>query len=82
MIAGIELVADLETREPFPPEARVGPRALDHLLERGVMVRTLGNTIALSPPLIFTRTRVEELVAKLEEAVDHLAAELGREKLA
>jgi L-2,4-diaminobutyrate transaminase len=82
MIAGIELVADRETREPFPPEARVGPRALDHLLERGVMVRTLGNTIALSPPLIFTRTRVEELVAKLEEALDHLAAELGREKLA
>ena len=76
MVAGIELVSDRATREPFPPAARVGRRAMELLQKRGVLVRALGDTIAMSPPLIFTGSMVEELVAKLEETLEVLAREL------
>ena len=76
MVAGVELVSDRATREPFSPAARMGRRAVELLQKRGVLVRALGDTIAMSPPLIFTGSMVEELVAKLEETLDALAREL------
>ena len=42
LFCGLELVKDKETREPFAPELRVGPRVLAAGYEAGVVVRGLG----------------------------------------
>jgi adenosylmethionine-8-amino-7-oxononanoate aminotransferase len=79
MIAGVEVVADPGSRAPFDAAVRVGPRLARHLLEEGVLVRTLGDTVALSPPLILDPSHVEVLTAMLGRGLDRLSAELRAE---
>jgi beta-alanine--pyruvate transaminase len=68
MVAGIEL-------EPAP--GKPAERALKTFLkcyEKGVLVRTTGDIIALSPPLIISKAQIDELVGTLGSAL----RELGR----
>ena len=50
MILAIELVADRRTRAPFPAADRRGLRAYRHALERGVVLRPLGDILYWMPP--------------------------------
>ena len=51
LMAGIELVQDRPTRQPFPPEKRIGQRVCREARERGVLLRPLGDVIVVMPPL-------------------------------
>jgi len=56
LVGGIEL-------DPIPGQP--GKRAFDaflHCWERGALIRTTGDTIALSPPLIIEKEHIDELV--------------------
>ncbi len=70
LIAGIEL----EPRGPSSmgtsstPSSTVTPRAFDVFLaafEKGILVRTTGEVIALSPPLIIEKAQIDELFGTL-----------------
>jgi len=50
MILAIELVADRRTRQPFPASDRRGLRAYRHALDRGVVLRPLGDILYWMPP--------------------------------
>ena len=50
MILAIELVADRASRTPFPAADRRGLRAYRHALERGVLLRPLGDVLYWMPP--------------------------------
>jgi adenosylmethionine-8-amino-7-oxononanoate aminotransferase len=43
----------------------------------GLIVRPLVNMCVFSPPLVITRSQVDELFAILEEAIREVSAELG-----
>ena len=62
MMVGIELVADATTRAPYPPAARMGQRVVSAARARGVVLRPLGNTIVLMPPLAIAPADLERLV--------------------
>ena len=62
LIAGIELVADPEKRTPYPPEARTGHRVILEARKRGAILRPLGDTIVLMPPLSITEKELAMLV--------------------
>ncbi len=74
LIAGIELVSDPETKAPFPPEARTGHRVALEARKRGAILRPLGDTIVLMPPLSITEKELRTLVAI---ALDSVKAVLG-----
>jgi beta-alanine--pyruvate transaminase len=63
LVAGIELESRAGT-----PGAR-GFEALVKAFDRGVLIRTTGDIIALSPPLIVTREQVDEIVGVVREVV-------------
>ena len=46
--------------------------------QRGVLVRPLGDAVAISPPLIITRAQVGQAAAAIGDAIDAVAADLGR----
>lgn len=46
--------------------------------ERGVLVRPLGDAVAISPPLIITQAQVGQAAAAIGEAIGAVAAGLGR----
>ncbi|GAB2671230.1 adenosylmethionine--8-amino-7-oxononanoate transaminase [Arenimonas aestuarii] len=50
MILAMELVADRRTRAPFPAADRRGLRAYRHALDRGVVLRPLGDILYWMPP--------------------------------
>ena len=63
LVAGIEL-------QPLPGEP--GKRAFQVFLEcfeKGVLIRTTGDTIALSPPLIIEPEHIEHIVATIRHAL-------------
>ena len=41
--------------------------------DRGMMVRTTGDTIAMSPPLIVTREQIDEIVDTLGAVLDEVS---------
>ncbi len=67
LVAGIEL---------SPRAGEPGKRGFDVFLacwERGVMVRSTGDTIALSPPLIVGREHIDEMVGTLADVLKKVA---------
>ena len=68
LIAGMELVKDPATKEPFPPERRMGHRVTLEARRRGVIVRPLGDVLVLMPPLSITEAELEKLVTALVES--------------
>ena len=63
LVAGIELA-------PLPGQP--GKRAFDVFLqcwERGLLIRTTGDTIALSPPLIIEPAQIEQIVGTLRDVL-------------
>lgn len=81
LIAGIELVADKEERRPFAELGKVGTRAFVAAQENGLIVRAIGDVIALCPPLIITESQIHELVDRLETAIDRTLEWRTTEKL-
>lgn len=71
MIAAAELVQDRETKQPFPLEKRVGYRIYLEGLQRGVVMRPLGDVIYFIPPLIIS---VEQIQTMIDTAVECVRA--------
>jgi adenosylmethionine-8-amino-7-oxononanoate aminotransferase len=67
--AGIELVADRETKAPFPPAERRGMRVCRRAREKGVFLRPLGDVIVAMPPLSITAEEIETIVDAIEHGI-------------
>jgi len=70
MIAAIELVRDKTTREPFAALERRGQRVYRHGLERGVVLRPLGNVVYFMPPFCITPDEIDFMIDAAIEGVD------------
>ena len=77
LIAGIELVANKATRKNFDPEGHAGILCRDACMAHGVIVRATRDVIVMSPPLIITRSEIDELVAALAKALDETAVAMA-----
>ncbi|WP_018898134.1 aspartate aminotransferase family protein [Rhizobium sp. 2MFCol3.1] len=70
LIAGIELVADKTNRTPLSPTGKAGAIAFAAGHETGLIVRAIGDTIALCPPLIIDEAQIHDLVARLKTTIN------------
>lgn len=70
LIGAVELVADKSSKQAFDPKQGVGAYAMGRCEENGLIVRALGDSLALCPPLIITEDQVDEVFTKLERALD------------
>ena len=69
LVAGVELVRDWRTREPYPLREQAGIRVCEAMARRGVLTRPVGNVIVLMPPFCTTRAQARQIVRALREAV-------------
>ena len=76
LVSALEMMADKTTRTPFDPARKVGTIADKHARENGLIVRSIGDRIAFSPPLIITEAEVDELAVRLQKTLDATWAEL------
>ena len=71
------LAAVALTGEVLARDAKAPQRVWAHARDRGVLVRPLGDGVALSPPLIVTREDIDTAASAIGEALDAVASELG-----
>jgi len=72
LVAGIELVKNWRTREPFGLRERAGIRVCEAMAKRGVLTRPVGNVIVLMPPYCTTKTQMQKMASALREAIQEI----------
>ena len=70
LIAAVELVRQAEPREPFAASDGVGAFCANACHQAGLVLRNMGDSIAICPPLIINENQIDELVSKLAGAID------------
>ena len=70
LIAGIELVADKASKAAFEPVGKMGADFFHRAHAHGLIVRGIGDTIALCPPLIITETEIEDMIVRFGRTLD------------
>jgi 4-aminobutyrate--pyruvate transaminase len=76
LIAAVELVADKKTRAPFDPALKIGMKAQDLALEHHMIIRSLGDSIAVTPPLVITAEEIDMLLVRMRRTLDATLAQL------
>jgi len=72
IMAGIELVADKESKEPYPPEKRIGHRVIMEARKRSVIIRPLGDVVVLMPPLAISIEEIDRLCSAVYDSIRHI----------
>ena len=80
MMAGIELVKNKETREPFPSSERMGYRIAMECRRLGLLIRPIGNIVVLVPPLATTEKELRKMLSIITQACRICATSRIREK--
>jgi adenosylmethionine-8-amino-7-oxononanoate aminotransferase len=75
LIAGVELVRDRGSREPFAWGQQVGRRACRLARERGVLLRPLGDVVVIMPPLAVSHDELVRLTQTVKQCLDSLASD-------
>ncbi len=78
LIAGIELVADRAGKKSFAPEVGAARTVERCCLEQGLIVRAVGETIAIAPPLVISDAEVGDMAERLTRGVRAAEALLAR----
>jgi adenosylmethionine---8-amino-7-oxononanoate aminotransferase len=65
----VELVADKQTRDAGGYLDEIGPRLTRAFLERGLLLRPLGNVVYVMPPYVITQAETEWMLEQVRDAV-------------
>jgi 4-aminobutyrate---pyruvate transaminase len=77
LMLGVEIVQDKATRTPFAPSLEVG-LAFDRIAyKHGLIVRCMGDTLGMSPPLIVDEADVDEIAEKFRQSLKTLESQFA-----
>jgi len=69
LMARVELVEDVKTKQPFAASRKVGDRVLAEARERGMITRNRGDVIVLAPPLCIAEEEIDFAVTTLRDSI-------------
>ncbi len=78
LMGALELVSDKDTLERFDKDDGVGTKCRDISVDTGLVMRAVGDTMVVAPPLILTHEQADELVAKAWKCLDLTAKAAGK----
>jgi 4-aminobutyrate--pyruvate transaminase len=81
LLGACELVQNKSTKASFDGKRAVGAKCMALCQEHGLIVRAIGDVVALCPPYIVTAAEVDEIFTKLTRGLDDTLAWAKREKL-
>jgi putrescine aminotransferase len=79
LIGALELVADKASRQRHAPDRQAGIRCRDLSVENGLVMRAVGDTMIVAPPLVISEGEVDELVDTAARVLDLTADALRRD---
>lgn len=74
LIAGIDICASRQNNQPFPIENKMGYQACQAMRKHGVLLRALGNTLVVVPPLVITPDQIDALMDGIEAGMNDALA--------
>jgi putrescine aminotransferase len=78
LMGAIEIVKNKATKERFAPAGSAAVVVRDHAIANGMMLRATGDTMILSPPLIWTRATIDLACDRITKALDLAAKDLHK----
>jgi 4-aminobutyrate--pyruvate transaminase len=81
LIGALELVRDKASKAAFAPAAGVGLLAAEIAQEEGLILRAMGDSLALCPPLVTTEAEIDEIFDYLTRALERAQRELKQRGL-
>ncbi len=69
LMAGIELVRDKKTKEPYNWEEKIGWKVVYEARNKGVFLRPLGNVIVIMPPLIISEENLNQMLKVIRKSI-------------
>ncbi len=78
LMMAIELVTDKPTKESFLPGDPFLDLIQDLTRKEGLLIRNLGSTLIISPPLVFSKENVDEMVVMLANAFSQAKSDFDR----
>lgn len=69
LVTAIELVKDKPTKTPYPAKERIGHRVCMEARKGGLIIRPLGDTITIIPPLSITGAEIEKIAAVVAASI-------------
>ena len=76
LMGAIELVHDKSTRERFAKDKKAGERCRDFCVDNGLVMRAVGDSMIVAPPLVIEKNQIDELIEKARRCLDLTAAAL------
>lgn len=79
LMGALELVSDKPARRRFAGNGKAGLICRDHAFKNGLVMRAVGDTMVIAPPLVLSHAEADELIRlarlTLEDTHAHLRAE-------
>ena len=79
-MVGIELVQNQQSKEPFSANDRIGHRVGVTARTLGLLIRPIGNTMILMPPLSASLEELKQMVDILTVAISIVRASKNTER--
>jgi adenosylmethionine-8-amino-7-oxononanoate aminotransferase len=70
LMAGVELVKEKGTKEPYPYEEKMGYRVAGKAREDGMLIRPIGNVLIILPPLAISTENLSQMLKVLGKAIE------------
>ncbi|WP_339860501.1 aspartate aminotransferase family protein [Paremcibacter congregatus] len=77
LMAGIQLVKDKASRTTFSGDEDAGTVCRDHCFSNNLIMRGVGQSMIISPPLTISRIEIDELLAKAKICLDATGRDFG-----
>jgi putrescine aminotransferase len=77
MLGAVQFAKDKRSRRPFDSPGEAGNLCKDHCMDNDLVMRAVGDSMILSPPLIISKTEIDEIMEKASLAIDLTARDLG-----
>ena len=77
LVGALELVADKETMARFPADRSAGMTCRDFSVQGGLVMRAVGDSMIISPPLSISEQECDVLIDRVRAALDKTAEVLG-----
>jgi 4-aminobutyrate--pyruvate transaminase len=81
LVGACELVQNKTTKAAFDAQRSVGPKCMQFCQDRGLIVRAIGDVIALCPPFIVTTEHIDDIFDRLARGLDDTLEWANKERL-
>lgn len=76
LMGALELVQDKASHTNYPKAVGIGSICRDYALANGLVMRAVGDSMIMCPPLIISKLEIDELMQKTKKSLDQTLAQV------